>query len=151
LIFRQRRDDDKCIYLYTEHCMWIYTTLRPGEYHIITTFNVRYSTKNMIKLFCFSVLYLQISVISSRLISRQIQYKGTDKKPADLTIIEVLSDTSEVATCLLYCSKKTDCKSVVYEDTKCYLYSTSVGSLPLASGQKAIAEFSTGNPMLICS
>ncbi|KAK2140518.1 hypothetical protein LSH36_1329g00009 [Paralvinella palmiformis] len=93
----------------------------------------------------------KISVISSRLISRQIQYKGTDKKPADLTIIEVLSDTSEVATCLLYCSKKTDCKSVVYEDTKCYLYSTSVGSLPLASGQKAIAEFSTDISTNLCT
>ncbi|KAK2145141.1 hypothetical protein LSH36_699g01006 [Paralvinella palmiformis] len=78
------------------------------------------------------------------LIAQKVHYKDIDKRPADKSLIAKLTDNSALGLCLLECSRNKDCKAVVYEEGhSCYLYSTSVGSVPLIAGQKAIAESKT--------
>ena len=98
----------------------------------------------MMTVILISVLYLLLSTCIMTLIAQKVHYKDIDKRPADKSLIAKLTDNSALGLCLLECSRNKDCKAVVYEEGhSCYLYSTSVGSVPLIAGQKAIAESKT--------
>ena len=83
---------------------------------------------------------LLATIFSSQLTSKVVHYKDMAMAPNAATAIDNIKNTPHVESCLIKCSKNKDCKSIVFEETTCSLYDTSVGSVPLTQGQKAIAE-----------
>ncbi|KAK2143859.1 hypothetical protein LSH36_807g00141 [Paralvinella palmiformis] len=65
-----------------------------------------------------------------------------DKAPDISSWIRPLSVVSILQTCLIRCSVTPECKAVLYENSKCYLYSTSDGSSVLIFGQQAVSVVS---------
>lgn len=94
----------------------------------------------MLSLCC--VLSLSMIVNGSTLISQKVQYNDMDKAPDISSWIRPLSVVSILQTCLIRCSVTPECKAVLYENSKCYLYSTSDGSSVLIFGQQAVSVVS---------
>jgi len=89
-------------------------------------------------LYLFCLLSLSMTVNESTLISQKVEFKDIDKAPDISSWIRPLRIVSVLEMCLLSCSKITECKYVLYDSPKCYLYNTSDGSSVLMSGQQAV-------------
>lgn len=92
-------------------------------------------------MFLYRIFALSISmdVIGSALVSQTVQYETMNKAPDSSSLIGSISSTSIIEMCLIRCSNKVDCKSVVYEDSKCRLYNTTNDSSVLTTGQRAVS------------
>jgi len=65
-----------------------------------------------------------------------------DKAPDISSWIRPLRVVSILEMCLIGCSETNECKAVLYENSKCYLYNTSDGCAILMSGQQAVSVVS---------
>jgi hypothetical protein len=54
--------------------------------------------------------------------------------------IQIVPDVPIIQKCLMKCSKRWDCKSVVHGDQDCSLYNTTNGIHVLTAGQKMVAK-----------
>ncbi|KAK2139044.1 hypothetical protein LSH36_2102g00000 [Paralvinella palmiformis] len=79
-------------------------------------------------LYLFCLLSLSMTVNESTLISQKVEFKDIDKAPDISSWIRPLRIVSVLEMCLLGCSKITECKYVLYDSPKCYLYNTSDGN-----------------------
>ena len=68
------------------------------------------------------------------------KYRDLDLAPDSQYLFDVIQDTPRIDACLIHCSKKIDCLSIVLEGTTCSLYKTPIGHVPLTPGQKAVGE-----------
>ncbi|KAK2149723.1 hypothetical protein LSH36_440g02039 [Paralvinella palmiformis] len=92
-------------------------------------------------MFLYRIFALSISmdVIGSALVSQTVQYETLNKAPDSSSLIGSISSTCIIEMCLIRCSNKVHCKSVVYEDSKCRLYNTTNDSSVLTTGQRAVS------------
>ena len=92
--------------------------------------------------FVCGILTLMSAGASGILLSRIEKYKDMKKAPNASSKIGIIHYSSTLSHCLLDCSKKDRCVSVVYEGTTCHLYNSIVGSANLIPGQKAVGQLS---------
>ena len=93
-------------------------------------------------LYLFCVLLFSITVNGSTIISQKVQCNDMDKAPDISSWIRPLRVVSILEMCLIGCSETNECKAVLYENSKCYLYNTSDGCAILMSGQQAVSVVS---------
>jgi hypothetical protein len=77
----------------------------------------------------------------AELSERRMFAKDMALKPADSTRIRSFNTVQSLAGCMAKCPGRLDCEAVMYDMTssECTLYNTSVGTVALEDGQKAIA------------
>ena len=92
--------------------------------------------------FVCGILTLMIAGASGILLSRMEKYKDMEKAPNALSKIRTIHSSLTTLHCLLDCSKNDHCVSVVHEGTTCHLYNSTVGSVNLMPGQKAVGQLS---------
>ena len=86
---------------------------------------------------------LLTTIFGTKLTSKTADYKVMHKAPKAASKIDNINNSPHVQSCLMKCFWNKDCKSIVFEGTTCSLYDTSVGSVTLTQGQKAIAQESS--------
>jgi hypothetical protein len=85
-----------------------------------------------ILIFAFVALYWTDAV----LVQKITHLKDVDMVPDDSYRTDVLLDIPLFSQCLLECSKRDDCLTVLYEDGNCYLFNTNIGNRPKMSGER---------------